>query len=176
MDAGLGGHTVVEGSAADEFCRELWRPLASTMGLLCGSKSVGEEIAQEALARAWARWSYVSRLDSPEGWAYRVAINISRSQHRRIGAERRALARTQEAEKQPPPDPADAIAVRQAVAALPERQRAAVVLRYLLDLPVAEVAEIMRCAPGTVKSLTSQAIERLRVDFVLEEPKEAAVD
>jgi RNA polymerase sigma factor (sigma-70 family) len=166
----------VEGDAADEFCRELWRPLASAMGLLCGSRSVGEEIAQEALARVWARWRYVSRLDSPEAWAYRVAINLSRSRHRRLVAERRALARTQTSEQHSPNDPVDAIAVRQAVAALPERQRAAVVLRYFLDLPVAEVAEIMRCAPGTVKSLTSQAIEHLRADFELEEVEEAAVD
>jgi RNA polymerase sigma factor (sigma-70 family) len=62
----------------------------------------------------------------------------------------------------------DAMAVREAVAALPDRQRAAVVLRYLADLPVAAVAEALDCAPGTVRSLTSQGIERLRRDFEID--------
>jgi RNA polymerase sigma factor (sigma-70 family) len=69
---------------------------------------------------------------------------------------------------------ADAIAVRAAVAALPERQRAAVVLRYFADLPVSAVAEILSCAHGTVRSLTSQAIERLRKDFDVDMASEDA--
>jgi RNA polymerase sigma factor (sigma-70 family) len=166
----------VEEVAADEFCRELWPPLAAAMGLVCGSRSVGEEIAQETLARVWARWHYVSRLESPEGWTYRVAINLSRSRHRRLGAERRALARRGPPAEHHVHDLDAAIAVRQAVASLPERQRAAIVLRYFLDLPVAAVADILRCAPGTVKSLTSQAIERLRADFTLEDVEETTVD
>ena len=60
------------------------------------------------------------------------------------------------------PDPADAVAVRRAVAALPRRQRTAVVLRYYADLPVAEVPVLMGCAPGTVKSLTRKALTALR--------------
>jgi DNA-directed RNA polymerase specialized sigma24 family protein len=57
---------------------------------------------------------------------------------------------------------------------LPQRQRAALVLRYFADLPVVAVAEILRCAPGTVKSLTSQAIEHLRIDFAVDDDEEAA--
>lgn len=60
------------------------------------------------------------------------------------------------------PDEADRLAVRAAVADLPERQRAALVLRYYVDLPVAEVADVLGCAPGTVKSLTHKAVEGLR--------------
>ena len=68
-----------------------------------------------------------------------------------------------------PSDAADAIVVRAAVAELPERQRAAPILRYFADLPVASVAEILDCAQGTVKSLTSQGIDRLREGFGVEE-------
>ena len=60
------------------------------------------------------------------------------------------------------PDPADAVAIRRAVAALPRRQWTALVLRYYADLPVSEVAALMGCAPGTVKSLTSKALTALR--------------
>jgi DNA-directed RNA polymerase specialized sigma24 family protein len=60
------------------------------------------------------------------------------------------------------PDPDDQLAVRAAVALLPHRQRAALVLRYYADLSVAEVAEALECAPGTVKSLTSKGVAGLR--------------
>jgi RNA polymerase sigma factor (sigma-70 family) len=106
-------------------------------------------------------------MDSPEAWAFRVAFNLAASRFRRGAAERRARARLG------PPDDhatdhADAVAVRQAVAALPRRQRAALVLRYFADLPVDRTAEVLGCAPGTVKSLTSQAIASLRDRFEVE--------
>jgi RNA polymerase sigma factor (sigma-70 family) len=58
-------------------------------------------------------------------------------------------------------DVADAVAVRAAVATLPRRERAAIVLRYFADLSVNDTAAVMRCRPGTVKSLTSHAITKL---------------
>jgi RNA polymerase sigma factor (sigma-70 family) len=57
---------------------------------------------------------------------------------------------------------AEAITIRRAVATLPRRQRVVLVLRYYADLPVIDVAHLMGCAPGTVKSLTSQAVSALR--------------
>ena len=132
------------------------------MAYLTGDAGAGEDIAQEALTRAWARWGRVSQLDSPEAWTYRVAVNLARSRHRRKQTEQRALARVGESSSSSVDETADAIAVRDAVATLPERMRAALVLRYFADLPVLEVAEILDCAEGTVKSLTSQAIDRLR--------------
>jgi RNA polymerase sigma factor (sigma-70 family) len=65
------------------------------------------------------------------------------------------------------PDLASAIAVRRAVSVLPERQRAVVVLRYFLDLPIADVATVLGCAQGTVKSLSNNAVRLLRdqLDF-----------
>jgi DNA-directed RNA polymerase specialized sigma24 family protein len=164
----------VDQVAADQFCRDLWPRLAAAMGLLAGDPSAGEDIAQETLARVWAPWDHVSGLDAPEAWAYRVAVNLSRSRYRRLAAERRALARVGAVDVPGGPDAADALAIRAAVSALPQRQRAALVLRYFADLPVVAVAEILRCAPGTVKSLTSQAIEHLRIDFAVDDDEEAA--
>ena len=145
-----------------EFCRALWPRLAASMAYLTGDVGAGEDIAQEALTRAWARWGRVSKLDSPEAWTYRVAVNLARSRRRRQQAEQRALARVGVDAGELAAEVADSVAVRDAVAVLPERMRAALVLRYFADLPVAEVAEVLECAPGTVKSLTSQAIDRLR--------------
>ena len=146
-----------------EFRRAIWPRLAASMAYLTGDAGAGEDIAQEALTRAWARWGRVSQLDSPEAWTYRVAVNLARSRPP-TEADRAARVRrgVGESSSSSVDETADAIAVRDAVATLPERMRAALVLRYFADLPVLEVAEILDCAEGTVKSLTSQAIDRLR--------------
>jgi RNA polymerase sigma-70 factor (ECF subfamily) len=152
----------------DDFCREVWPRLAASLGLVCGDIGVGEELAQEALARAWARWGRVSRLDSAEAWVYRVGVNLFRSRFRRMQAERRALDRLSVTYTDTSNTTADVLAIRAAVADLPDRQRAAVVLRYFADLSVAATAEALDCAPGTVRSLTSQALDRLRRTFALD--------
>lgn len=141
--------------------------LVGALALHCGDRDLAHELAQETLARVWERWSSVRAMDAPEAWAFRVAFNLAASRYRRAAAERRARARLG-APDDHAPDHADALAVRQAVAALPSRQRAALVLRYFADLPVDRTAEVLGCAPGTVKSLTSQAIATLRDRFEVE--------
>ena len=151
-------------SDADDFCRDVWPRLAASLGFYCHDRALGEELAQEALARAWARWNRVSALDSPEAWVYRVALNLSHSRFRRARAERRAMSRV----IVPSPDieamgrSTDAIAVRAAVAQLPERQRAAIVLRYFAGMSVREVAEVMKCPENTVKTHTRRGLDALR--------------
>ena len=150
-----------------DFCRELHPRLVGALALHCGDRDVAQELAQETLARVWERWSTVRDHPAPDAWAYRVAFNLAASRFRRGAAERRARARLG------PPDAHvadvdDALAVRAAVAELPPRQRAALVLRYFADLSVERTAEVLGCAPGTVKSLTSQAIATLRDRFDVE--------
>jgi len=144
-----------------ELCRELHPRLVRGLALHCRDAAVAQEVAQEALVRAWERWATVRGARSPEAWVWRVALNLATSRFRRRAAERRAYLRAV-----PPsptsPDPDDQLAVRAAVALLPHRQRAALVLRYYADLSVVEVAEALDCAPGTVKSLTSKGVARLR--------------
>jgi len=150
-------------SDASDFCRALHPKLVGALALHCGDRHLAEELAQETLARVWERWATVRGLDAPAAWAFRVAFNLASSRFRRLAAERRAHRRAGvPAAVIPEVDRAEALAVREAVAALPERQRAAVVLRYFADLPVAQVAEILGCEPGTVKSLTSHARAHLR--------------
>jgi RNA polymerase sigma-70 factor (ECF subfamily) len=142
---------------------EIMHPrLVGGLSLYCGDSAMAEELAQETLVRVWERWPKVSTMSSPAGWAWTVALNLARSRYRRRAAERRALDRLRPADQQRDPDAADALAVRQLVAALPDRQRRALVLRYFADLSVRDAAASMGCAEGTVKALTSQAIATLR--------------
>lgn len=146
----------------EEFCRRVSPRLVGSLLLLCGQRQVAEDMAQEALARAWERWSAVSLMESPEGWVFRVAFNLASSHQRRAMAERRATARLADAVAPSDLDSDVAVALRQALIALPDRQRQAVVLRYYAQLSVVETADAMDCAAGTVKALTSQAVAALR--------------
>lgn len=144
------------------FVEAMHPRLVGGLSLYCGDASVAEELAQEALIRVWERWPKVSTMASPAGWTWTVALNLARSRFRRRAAERRALDRLGAPRNHQDPDTVDAVAVRQHIAALPDRQRRALVLRYYADLPVQEVAAAMGCADGTVKALTSQAVAALR--------------
>lgn len=93
---------------------------------------------------------------------------------RRLAAERRARARLG-ATQGGSVDPADAVAVRDAVAALPPRQRAAIVLRYFADLPVRDAAAVMGCAEGTIRALTFKAIAKLRAQGLVDDEEHADV-
>lgn len=144
------------------FCSEAHPRLIGILALYLGDRGVAEELAQETLVRVHQHWRRI-RATRPEAWANTVALNLASSWWRRRHAERRANARHGvAAEVGPDDDPADVLAIRAAVADLPPRQRAALVLRYYAALPVADVAAHLRCSEGTVKALTHQAIDGLR--------------
>jgi RNA polymerase sigma factor (sigma-70 family) len=151
---------------AAAFCRRLHPVLLGGLTLHCRDRAVAEEVTQETLVRVWERWSTVRTSRSPEAWAWRVALNLTASRFRRRAVEQRAQARLETqaavAASDAPPDEADRLAVRAAVADPPERQRAALVLRFYADLSIVQTAEALRCAEGTVKSLTNKAVAGLR--------------
>ena len=148
------------------LCQRLHPRLVGSLALYCGRVDVAEEIAQEALTRACARWPQVAAMANPDGWVFTVAFNLSRSWFRRRSAERRALSRQAAATSViVETDQTDVIAIRTALARLPDRQRCAVVLRHYVGLPIAEVATLMRCAPGTVQALTAQGLRGLRAEL-----------
>jgi RNA polymerase sigma factor (sigma-70 family) len=144
------------------FCRQEWPRLVGSLSLFTGDGDLAQELAQETLARVCRDWRKVSNLDSPGAWAHRVALNLARSHYRHRAVARRYRNRVGSPERIDAPDTATVIAVRQAVATLPLRQRTALVLRYFADFSVSETAEAMRCPEGTVKTLTRQAILTLR--------------
>jgi len=99
------GETVADLRAAadsiESFCRRLSPLLVGSLTLQCENRLVAEEIAQEALARAWERWDVVSLMSSPDGWTYRVAFNLAKSHYRRRQAEKRAMDRLESGDPGP---------------------------------------------------------------------------
>lgn len=165
--AGGGGESSREALRA--FCTREHERLVGVLSLYTGDRNLAQDIAQEALARACADWPRVQRMDAPAAWLHRVALNLARSQFRRWRVARSKahllVPIAREAD-----DPTAAIALRAAIAGLPERQRRALVLRFYADLPVRDVARLMRCPEGTVKSLTATAIASLRARGLTEAP------
>ena len=159
-----------------ELCAAIGPRLVGSLTLFCGDRALAEELAQEALARAYERWPRVSTMESPAAWTYRVAFNLARSAARRRAAERRASRRLATELQLPLPDAAAAIAVREAVLALPPRQRAAIVARYFGQLSVAESAAALGCAEGTVRALTAQAVAALRRSGLIDVDEEVTTD
>jgi RNA polymerase sigma-70 factor (ECF subfamily) len=132
------------------------REHARVLGTLCavsGDRQAAIEATDEAFVRALERWERVQAMQSPSGWTYRVALNALRRTKRRAAFEARLLRRTREPEAVPQTNPE----LWEAVRALPPRQAQAISLRYVADLPEAEIAFVMGVSRGTVASTLSDA-------------------
>lgn len=150
-------------AAQEAFCGAHLAPLAAALTLYTGDSGIGEELAQETLLRALARWERTRDLTSPRAWLYRVGVNLASSHFRRRAAERRALRRHgPPVDELPEPDPADALAVRQAVGRLPAVQRRVLVLRHVGGLSVPETATALRLTESAVRSHAYRATRTLR--------------
>ena len=142
------------------FRDEHHKLVAIGIGLVADS-DVALELAQETLARAYARWPEVSQMDIPGAWLWRVLINLAIDRQRRLVRERSALPLLASQGQALAVEPTDDLWIT-AVSALPERQRAVVVLHYIEQLSIAEIAAILTVAPGTVKSSLAAARRSLR--------------
>jgi RNA polymerase sigma-70 factor (ECF subfamily) len=138
------------------FYRREYRSVVGLAYVLSGSRSGAEELAQEAFAAAYRDWGRVARLERPEAWVRRVVSNQSVSRFRRINAEAKALLRFGERRTVPEFSP-DTVDVWRAVRALPRRQAQAIAFRYLLDLPVEEVAAGLGCSVETARTHLKRA-------------------
>lgn len=136
---------------------------------LRGPKVGAEEVAQEAYLRAYRRWDEVAEMDRPDLWVHTVALNLATSRLRRLAAEARAMSRLG-GRRQPdvPPVELEADDFWRLVRRLPPKHRQTVALRYAADLPVADIAAVLGCAEGTVKSRLHTARNRL-ADLLEEE-------
>lgn len=148
----------------DAFCDREFPRLVGALALWCGDRDVAEEVAQEALARAYRDWARIGRYERPGAWVKRVAMNLARSRFRRWQAERRAKQRSagRLETTHRDPDSADAVAVREAVADLPDTQREVLVLRYYLGHSARETADLLGRSPSSVSSITHRAMTTLR--------------
>src|SRR3954451_2118257 len=149
-----------------------WPRLFRTAYALTGDRHLAEELLQETLVKLFVAWSRASRADAPDAYARRVMVNLSTSRWRARRRRPEVLAadaghgsfvRGFEGEL------AESDALWQAIRRLPPRQRAVVVLRYYEDLSEQQIAAVMGVAPGTVKSLSSAAMSKLRSVYADEE-------
>jgi RNA polymerase sigma-70 factor (sigma-E family) len=131
--------------------------------LLCGDWHRAEDAVQSALTKLYLHWPRVV-LRSPDAYARRVVANVLSDERRRHWFWRERPSR--QLPERGYADPAERVATRMSVlaalAGLPPRQRLAVVLRHWEDLSVEQVAEIMECSPGNVKSQTMRGLQKLR--------------
>jgi RNA polymerase sigma-70 factor (sigma-E family) len=152
----------------DCFAAEVSDPLLRTGHLMTGDAAEAEDLVQETLLRVARRWNRVRFMDHPAAYARRVLINLVLRDANRRSRERAELWPRDGAAETPDESAARALQevddlaeFRWALAQLPARQRAVLVLRYWADLPVAEVAAILGCSEGTVTSTASRAAARL---------------
>jgi RNA polymerase sigma-70 factor (ECF subfamily) len=160
----LGGQ--VDDDRIRDFVDGEYAKVVATVALVCGSVATAEDSVQEALARAWERLDRGDGIDRLPAWVTTVALNLARSQMRRWRSERRArdrLGPLRDDLSDAPGASGEAHAVREALRALPRRQREVTVLRYYLGLDVREIAAHLGIAEGTVMAMLFRARQSLAV-------------
>jgi RNA polymerase sigma-70 factor (sigma-E family) len=139
--------------------------------LTAGDRFLAEDVVQTALAKVYVGWPRIRERTSAEAYARRAVISAFLDETRRPWRREKSTGEL--------PDVAvsgdvygdidsqlDGGAIRRALAELPPRMRAIIVLRHALDLSVEETASMLGCAKGTVKSMNSKALDRLRTALV----------
>jgi len=146
----------------DAFYNAHRNEIGSALAFTLGSKELGEEAVDEAMARAYQRWKTVGTYESPAGWVYRAGLNWGRSWQRSMFRRKR---REELVTRSTSPS-TELTGVRseliEALSELSIQQRAVVVLRYYCDWSVGATAEALDISEGTVKSRSARALEQLR--------------
>jgi RNA polymerase sigma-70 factor (sigma-E family) len=152
-----------------DFVQARWPSLVRYGYLLTGDRAQAEDLVQTALERTWRRWSSV-RTDRPDSYVRTAMAREAISGHR---ARRRRVAEQPLTGQEAPAcgDGAEGRAAREVLRTellrLPPRMRAVVVLRIWEDLPENQVAAVLGCSTGSVKSHLSRAMARLRLSPAL---------
>jgi RNA polymerase sigma factor (sigma-70 family) len=135
-----------------------YKQVVGAMVLSFAERDVAEEAAQEAFARAYERWDRVSRMERPTAWVFVVATNCARRRIRRRTAEALMFSKS----RSPASVPEETgMELWDLVRTLPERERTAIVLRYVGDLSEREVAQAMGITPGGVAKTLNRARGRM---------------
>lgn len=156
----------------EEYVSRRGPALVRLAGLLVGQRHLAEDLVQEVLAKAYARWGRVARADDPDLYLRRMLVNTHiswwrrRSYHERVGVP----AREQTAPGALDTELAERDALWRLVLTLPKRQRAAVVLRYYEDLDDVTIAEILDCSAVTIRTHVMRALATLRQRLAEQSP------
>jgi RNA polymerase sigma-70 factor (sigma-E family) len=150
-----------------EFAQAVRGRLRRTAYLMCGDWDQASDHVQEGLIRVYAAWPRLTRAGGEHAYARKAVVSAVIDHARRRSSTE--VAREPDLDVPSGHDVAESVTARAAVmsalADLPARQRACVVLRFYEDLSVADAAAVLGCSEGTVKSQTSRALASLRAMF-----------
>jgi RNA polymerase sigma-70 factor (sigma-E family) len=146
------------------FVQRHGRELGRLAYLLLGDRDAADDLVGDAFLAAWQQWDVVRDADHPLAYMRRLVVNLAGTRIRRSTRERRRLVLFHgDADETVRGTDTDAVVdVRSALARLPARRRACVVLRYGFDVSEQDVARILGVSVGTVKSQTSKGVAQLR--------------
>jgi RNA polymerase sigma-70 factor (ECF subfamily) len=152
------------GDDFEEFYQANYGRLVALLLAVLGDRQDAEDAAQEAFARALARWPRVSGYDVPESWVRRVALHLAvdsgRQWRRRLGASAKLLAAWRSREEEPS-DALPLTPVGRALTRLPMREREVLVLHYVADMSVRQISADRGLPTGTVKDRLAAGRRRL---------------
>jgi RNA polymerase sigma-70 factor (sigma-E family) len=150
-------------SEFSEFMHNRWLQLLRLAYVLTGDGGLAEDLAQTALARAYASWPQIRRAGDPDAYVRRVLVNANRSRFRKRRVAEQLTGTV------PEPAPVDAtggcddrVTLMAALMRLPVGQRSVVVLRFWLDMTEPQVAQALGCSVGNVKSQATRGLAALR--------------
>jgi RNA polymerase sigma-70 factor (sigma-E family) len=153
-----------------EFVTSRQSALLRTAYLLTGNRADAEDLVQAVLAKTYQAWDRIEDRGALDGYVRRAMVNTQISWWRRRRVEEYPTSELPDRPAEDPPAGSDREdTLRRAVDRLPQRMRAAVLLRYYEDMTEAEIASALGVTPGTVKSTVSRAMAKLRADAELTE-------
>ncbi len=148
------------------FFESHWRRVVAALAWTMPEGEDPQDVAQEAFARAYRHWAKVRVHPHPDAWLFVTAFRLAR-RTRRLAARRRKVE-SDSHEVRAERSGADSVELAQLLAALPERQRAALVIRHYYGLSTRETARLLGCREGTVKSLLSRSRATVRAQVAQE--------
>jgi RNA polymerase sigma-70 factor, ECF subfamily len=153
---------VAEEAEFDAFYACSYPRVVRQVFALTNDYAEAQDITQDAFIRAWRRWPKLRAFDRPEAWVRTVACREAISRWRRARTLAAAILRYGALARVPSPGPGpDHVALISALARIPSQQRLVLVLHYLGDMPVDEIAREIGCPPGSVKSRLSRGRDAL---------------
>jgi RNA polymerase sigma-70 factor, ECF subfamily len=155
----------------EEFYAANYGKVTALVAAVIGDRNEADDVTQEAFARALARWVRLSRYELPEAWVRRVALRLAIDSGRRLRRTLRTLPLLRAAERSTEPEPGTALAftpLGRALARIPLREREAIVLHYVADLSVEQIAHERGVGVSTVKARLAAGRRRLERELELE--------
>lgn len=146
---------VVAAATFEGVYRASYERMVRVAFLMTGANEVAEEVVQDAFVALFPRFESVV---DPDGYLYRSVVNGCRSRHRRQAVAERLRAARPPAAVIPP----EVDETWEALRMITPRRRSAIVLRYYADLPLADIARVLECSTGTVKSLLHRGLAQLK--------------